>query len=109
MPPADKQAYHGFIKALMTKLVETYGEEKVLSWRFRVGSEISLNAITNEGWEFIGWEGDVISTDNALAITVSSDMDIKAIFTDSNMSVSKYNLAKKTVFPNRSLNGGCFV
>ena len=40
LPPADKEAYHEFIKALMTKLVETYGEEKVLSWRFRVGSEI---------------------------------------------------------------------
>lgn len=40
LPPADKEAYHDFIKALMTKLVETYGEEKVLSWRFRVGSEI---------------------------------------------------------------------
>ncbi|WP_282122072.1 InlB B-repeat-containing protein [Algibacter mikhailovii] len=40
LPPANKQAYHDYIKALMTKLVETYGEEKVLSWRFRVGSEI---------------------------------------------------------------------
>jgi len=40
LPPADKEAYHEFIKALMVKLVETYGEEKVLSWRFRVGSEI---------------------------------------------------------------------
>ena len=40
LPPANKQAYHDFIKALMTKLVETYGEEKVLSWRFRIGSEI---------------------------------------------------------------------
>ena len=46
LPPADKQAYHDFIKALMTKLVETYGEEKVLSWRFRVGSEIE----TPEHW-----------------------------------------------------------
>nr|WP_298991191.1 T9SS type A sorting domain-containing protein [uncultured Polaribacter sp.] len=40
LPPADKQAYHDYIKALMTHLVATYGEEKVLSWRFRVGSEI---------------------------------------------------------------------
>ncbi|WP_282135235.1 GH39 family glycosyl hydrolase [Seonamhaeicola maritimus] len=40
LPPANKQAYHDYIKALMNKLVETYGEEKVLSWRFRVGSEI---------------------------------------------------------------------
>ena len=40
LPPADKQAYHDYIKALMTKLVETYGEAQVLSWRFRIGSEI---------------------------------------------------------------------
>ena len=40
LPPANKQAYHDYIKALMTHLVDTYGEEKVLSWRFRVGSEI---------------------------------------------------------------------
>ena len=40
LPPANKQAYHDYIKALMTHLVNTYGEEKVLSWRFRVGSEI---------------------------------------------------------------------
>ncbi|RCS28494.1 T9SS C-terminal target domain-containing protein [Polaribacter sp. WD7] len=40
LPPADKQAYHDYIKALMTKLVETYGETQVLSWRFRIGSEI---------------------------------------------------------------------
>ncbi len=46
LPPADKQAYHDYIKALMTKLVETYGKEKVRSWRFRVGSEIE----TPEHW-----------------------------------------------------------
>ncbi|AJR04978.1 GH39 family glycosyl hydrolase [Siansivirga zeaxanthinifaciens] len=46
LPPADKRAYHDFIKALMVKLVETYGKEKVLSWRFRVGSEIE----TPEHW-----------------------------------------------------------
>ncbi len=46
LPPANKQAYHDYIKALMTELVNTYGEEKVLSWRFRVGSEIE----TPEHW-----------------------------------------------------------
>ena len=40
LPPANKQAYHDYIKALITHLVATYGEQKVLSWRFRVGSEI---------------------------------------------------------------------
>lgn len=46
LPPANKQAYHDYIKALITHLVATYGEEKVLSWRFRVGSEIE----TPEHW-----------------------------------------------------------
>lgn len=40
LPPADKVAYHDYIVALMTELVANYGEEMVLSWRFRVGSEI---------------------------------------------------------------------
>ena len=54
LPPADKVAYHDFIKALMTKLVDTYGEELVLSWRFRVGSEIE----TPDHWR--GTEQDFI-------------------------------------------------
>ncbi len=40
LPPADKEAYFDFIQAMMEKLVETFGEEEVMSWRFRVGSEI---------------------------------------------------------------------
>ncbi|MFC2109702.1 T9SS type A sorting domain-containing protein [Bacteroidota bacterium] len=69
------------------------------------GQEFSLNAIANEGWEFEGWEGDIKSTDNPLEITVTSDMHIKAIFSTSNMSVSKYHLIKNSVFPNPSPNG----
>lgn len=40
LPPFDKVAYHDFIKALIQKLVDTYGLAEVESWRFRVGSEI---------------------------------------------------------------------
>lgn len=40
LPPRDKEAYHDFIKAMMEKLIETFGLEEVESWRFRVGSEI---------------------------------------------------------------------
>lgn len=54
LPPADKEAYHDFIKALMTKLIQTYGIELVQSWRFRIGSEIE----TPEHWK--GTEQDFI-------------------------------------------------
>jgi len=40
LPPADKEAYHDFIRALMEELIATYGQSMVESWRFRVGSEI---------------------------------------------------------------------
>lgn len=69
------------------------------------GQELSLNAIADSGWKFERWEGDVTSTDNPLAITVTSDLNIKAIFSDSQLSVDKNNIEKISVFPNPSNNG----
>jgi len=64
LPPADKAAYHDYIVALMTELVDNYGEEMVLSWRFRVGSEIE----TPDHW--YGTKDDFIehfeNTENAV-------------------------------------------
>lgn len=40
LPPADPQAWHNYIKSFIQHLVATYGKEQVLTWRFRVGSEI---------------------------------------------------------------------
>ncbi len=54
LPPYDKVAYAEFIKAMMTELVATYGKKEVLSWRFRVGSEIE----TPDHWK--GTEQDFI-------------------------------------------------
>ncbi|WP_342807880.1 hypothetical protein [Alteromonas sp. M12] len=40
LPPNDSKAWHKFIVDLSKHLVKKYGKEKVLTWRFRVGSEI---------------------------------------------------------------------
>ena len=40
LPPNDAAAWNSYIRAFITKLVERYGKERVLNWRFRVGSEI---------------------------------------------------------------------
>ena len=69
------------------------------------GQEFSLNATSNEGWTFEGWQGDVTSTDNPLTITVTSDMNIKAIFSNSQLSVDENNTQKFSVFPNPSSTG----
>ena len=40
LPPNDALAWNTYIQAFFKHLIATYGQEKVLSWRFRVGSEI---------------------------------------------------------------------
>lgn len=40
LPPDDPIAWHQFIQSLTTHLIKTYGKDKVVKWRFRVGSEI---------------------------------------------------------------------
>lgn len=40
IPPNDAEAWNQYIKAFMQHLVDTYGKEAVLTWRFRIGSEI---------------------------------------------------------------------
>lgn len=67
LPPKDKVAYFNFIKAMMTELVATYGQDEVLSWRFRVGSEIE----TPEHWK--GTEQDFI---NHFANTVKAVREV---------------------------------
>ncbi len=69
------------------------------------GQELSLNAIADSGWKFERWEGDISSTDNPLDITVTSDLNIKAIFSEGQLSVDKNNIEKISVFPNPSNNG----
>ena len=69
------------------------------------GQELRLNATADSGWEFQGWEGDITSTENPLTITVTSDLNIKAIFSNGQLSVDKNSLQKITVFPNPSNNG----
>lgn len=40
LPPNDAKAWSQYIQAFIEHLVDKYGSEMVLSWRFRVGSEI---------------------------------------------------------------------
>ena len=42
---------------------------------------ISLNALADPGWSFAGWSGDASGLDNPLSVTMRSDKDITATFT----------------------------
>ncbi|WP_299064258.1 T9SS type A sorting domain-containing protein [uncultured Polaribacter sp.] len=70
------------------------------------GQKFNLNAIPDQGWEFQGWTGDIVSSDNPLEITVSSDLNIKAVFVQESLSIDENNLINEfVVFPNPSSNG----
>lgn len=49
---------------------------------FEEGTNITIEAIANEGWEFQEWTGDLSSTDNPLNHTVEEDVNITANFRD---------------------------
>jgi hypothetical protein len=44
------------------------------------GSTIFLTAVPNSGYDFIGWEGDVVSTANPLSLTISGSLTLTARF-----------------------------
>jgi hypothetical protein len=69
------------------------------------GRELKLLAIPDEGWEFAGWTGAIVSMDNPIDITVETDLNIKATFSKV-LSINDVIFNKKTtVFPNPSETG----
>ncbi|MHB1356560.1 MAG: InlB B-repeat-containing protein, partial [Anaerolineae bacterium] len=47
---------------------------------FFYGDEATVTAVPDHGWFFIGWTGDVISTDNPLVVTVHDNTTVYAAF-----------------------------
>jgi uncharacterized repeat protein (TIGR02543 family) len=47
---------------------------------FEHGTEVTVEATPNEGWEFTGWTGDIESNENPLSFNINSDTDLNANF-----------------------------
>jgi hypothetical protein len=47
------------------------------------GTQIMLTAVPADGYEFAGWEGDVIGDDESISIVVDSDKNVTARFSSS--------------------------
>ena len=69
------------------------------------GRKLKLLAIPDNGWEFTGWTGDVTSMNNPLDVTVDTDLNIKATFSNT-LGIDTVLLDNKiTVYPNPSDTG----
>jgi len=64
--------------------VEVAGDAVEDGWseEYEEGTELSLEAIAEEGWQFEEWTGDVEEYDEDITITLEGDMDITAQFTE---------------------------
>jgi len=78
-------AYMVYLTAPYKLTTDTKGNGKVLSsangyyWE---GTEVKIQAVPDWGFEFIKWDGDTVSTQNPLTITIDSNINMTAVFTD---------------------------
>lgn len=55
------------------------------------GATLKLTAIPTLGWEFVQWEGEINSEENPLTIELNRDLELTAIFQQSNNSVNEFD------------------
>jgi endoglucanase len=51
---------------------------------YEQGTQVTLLALPDDGWNFANWSGDLTGTDSLITITMDSDKDVAANFTESN-------------------------
>jgi hypothetical protein len=60
--------------------VEVDGEAYTEAITADEGTELELEAIAAEGWRFVGWSGDLTSTENPATHTLAADVAVTATF-----------------------------
>ena len=73
-------------EATQYTIIVTVGEGGTVSssgGTYDEGQSVNLIAIPQEGYNFIGWTGDVSHTDVNLTLTVNSDISVTAVFEQS--------------------------
>ncbi|NIM15164.1 MAG: PKD domain-containing protein [Candidatus Aminicenantes bacterium] len=62
---------------------------------YNEGTVVTLTAVPDAGWQFDGWSGDLSGTQNPTTITMNSDKNVTATF--SQIPVPQYTLTVNTV------------
>ena len=90
---ASKPSVTPVSKPKHTLTVNVVGEGTVLpiSGSYDAGSTVTLTAKPETGWKFVGWSGDITSTDNPLDVTITKNMTITALF--EKIQAQKYTLS----------------
>ena len=59
---------------------------------YTYGAVVNLTAISDEGWYFNNWAGDITGNDNPFFAAIVNDIRITAIFKKSLINISTYNI-----------------
>lgn len=68
---------------------------------YGAGSEVVLTATADEGYEFVGWSGDLVSNENPVSVKMDSSITIEANFELIN-SIHQSKVDRIKVYPNPS-------
>ncbi|MFW6219099.1 MAG: InlB B-repeat-containing protein, partial [Bacteroidota bacterium] len=73
--------------------------------KYLEGTEVTLTAVPDEGYEFDGWDGNSTSSDSSITITMDGDKSLTANFSTVN-SIHHYTIQEKIeLFPNPIKSG----
>ncbi len=78
-------AYYEFV---VTPEPDAGGTVEPASGTLESGTSVEVEAIPNDGWEFIDWSGDTSATSNPLTLTIHKDYNITANFNELPQSFS---------------------
>ena len=77
---------------------------------FKHGEVVTLTAIADTGWNFIGWSGDLISTTSPIPVTIDKNYNITATFKQSCFQLTlSHNGEGSNPVPTPSNSAGCTV
>ena len=68
------------VKLLLSVIPENGGYCNISPYDYSAGSEVTIEAIANDGYVFEGWEGDLQSKETPYSFVINRDLNINAKF-----------------------------
>ena len=65
------------VKLLLSVIPENGGYCNISPYDYSAGSEVTIEAIANDGYVFEGWEGDLQSKETPYSFVINRDLNIK--------------------------------
>lgn len=80
-PPAvETVLLDGLTVGAGTIVVDPTGTSEGVAFRYPKGTRVTLTAVEAPGWLFVGWNGDIVSADPVVQVSMEKDTYVYAFF-----------------------------